>query len=172
MSYLTPARLVLPFTACFLAAAVPAAAQSAATLLAKNGDWEAYVYEEKGGVKVCYMATIPKEEADKDRGTAMLSVTHRGKQINVVNAMINTPFKKDSSATMTVGGRDIALFTSGNGAWARNATIDKDLVQTMIRSNTAVLKGTPANAKTIVQTYSLGGFTASYQAINEACGIK
>ena len=171
MSRVALARLVLPFAVCFLGTAVPAAAQSAATLLAKNGDWEAYTYEEKG-VKVCYMATIPKEEADKDRGTAMLSVSHRGKQINVVNAIINTPFKKGSSASLAVGGKEVTLFTNGNGAWARDAATDKDLVQTMIRSNNAVLKGTPANAKAIVQTYSLGGFTASYQAINEACGVK
>ncbi len=156
-----------------LALSLPASAQTKATLLAKNGDWEAYTYSDKSG-PVCYMAAIPKnsQNAPANRGMATLSVTHRSKELNVVSVAAGFTFKKDSTAEMTVGSKKFSLFTNGSGAWARDSATDKAVVQAMIKANDAVINGTPAKGKAVVDTFSMAGFSASYEAINQACGVK
>ncbi len=156
-----------------LGLSLPAAAQSKATLLSKNGDWEAYTYTDKEG-KICYMATTPKnsQNAPANRSVATLSVTHRPKETNVVSVTAGFTFKKDSAADITVGGKKTSLFTSGGGAWARDNATDKALIQAMAKANDATVNGTPDKGKAVIDTYSMAGFAASYKAISDACGIK
>ncbi|PKU25295.1 invasion associated locus B family protein [Telmatospirillum siberiense] len=152
-------------------AATPVLADSAKPL-GKSGDWESFTYSDKAG-KVCYTASLPKRSlnAPKGRGETYLSITHRpnDKSFDVVSVTSGYAFKKDAPAEIDIGGAKFDLYTTGDGAWARN---DKAVVQAMLKGKTLVVHGTPAKGEAIADTYSLDGFVKAYADIGKACGAK
>lgn len=152
-------------------AAVPSWADSAKTL-GKSGDWESFTYSDRAG-KVCYTASLPKRSlnAPKGRGETYVSITHRpnDKSFDVVSVTSGYTFKKDAPAEIDIGGAKFDLYTTPDGAWARN---DKAVVQAMLKGKTLVIHGTPAKGDPIADTYSLEGFVKAYGDIGKACGVK
>jgi hypothetical protein len=158
----------------FLAALLPAlpAAADSAKPLGKSGDWESFTYTDKAG-KVCYTASLPKRSlnAQKGRGETYLSITHRpnDKSFDVVSVTSGYSFKKDAPAEIDIGGAKFDLYTTADGAWARD---DKAVVQAMLKSKALVVHGTPAKGDPIADTYSLDGFVKAYGDIAKACAVK
>lgn len=158
----------------FLAAVLPALPVEAdsAKPLGKSGDWESFTYTDKAG-KVCYTASLPKRSlnAQKGRGETYLSITHRpnDKSFDVVSVTSGYSFKKDASAEIDIGGAKFDLYTTADGAWARN---DKAVVQAMLKGKALVVHGTPAKGDPIADTYSLDGFVKAYADIAKACAVK
>ena len=54
-------------------------------------------------------------------------------------------------------------------AWAEDEEKDDLLIQAMKRGTTMVVKGISSRGTKTKDTYSLKGFTASYEAINKVC---
>ena len=75
----------------------------------------------------------------------------------------------DAPAEIDVGGAKFDLYTSGDGAWARN---DKAVVQAMLKGKSFVVHGVPAKGEPTADTYSLDGFPKAYADISKACGAK
>lgn len=140
-------------------------------------DWNAFAFDE-GGQKVCYMSSQPrkKEPAAAKRGDIYVLVTHRPgeKSYDVVSFIVGYPFKKESEATVDLGGKTIKLFTDGETAWARDADTDKALVVGMkdAKAKPMVMKGQSSRGTRTTDTYSLDGMAEAYNAINTACGVK
>jgi hypothetical protein len=158
----------------FLASLIPAlpAQADSAKPLGKSGDWESFTYTDKAG-KVCYSASLPKRSlnAPKGRGETYLSITHRpnDKSFDVVSITSGYSFKKDAPAEIDIGGAKFDLYTTNDGAWARN---DKAVVQAMLKGKGLVIHGTPAKGDPIADTYSLDGFVKAYADIGKACGVN
>jgi len=157
-----------------LAAAWPAAAAEP-TSLGTSRDWDALALEE-GQRKTCYIVSRPKSQEGNftRRDQPYLMVTHRPaeKSLDVVSILAGYTFQSGSEVTIQIGNQTFRLFTDNDSAWARDDNTDRQLVQAMRAGQTAVVRGTSSRGTKTTDTYSLAGFSASYQAINQACGVK
>lgn len=157
--------------------ALSAASQADAAksnLLATHGVWEAYAYADKAG-KVCYIASVPQKTEGSAKGReTFVTVTHRtaDKSTNVVNVVAGYAYKAASPVEVEIGANKFKLFTSGDGAWAKDGATDQALVEMMKKGNSLVVRGTPTTGKPTVDTYSLAGFGAAYADIGKACNVK
>lgn len=138
-------------------------------------DWEAYAGTE-GRSKVCYAVTQPSKKEGKvaKRGEVYLFVTQRpgDNQRDVVNVKAGYNYKPSSTVNAAIGNQDFAMYIKNDTAWNRTSDDDKSMVQAMIKGAAMTVRGTPERGGGTTDTYSLKGFTAAYQAINKACGIK
>jgi hypothetical protein len=169
-------RLGLAVAAVALAAAVapPDASAQDIKRLGKFDNWRAFTYQENGN-RVCYMASEPENERGDytQRGDVYAMVTHqpaRGTQ-DVVSFVIGYPFKKKSRVTVDIDGKKFTLFTHKDTAWAADNKTDRALVRTMIRGREMVVKGVSHRGTETTDTYSLIGFTAAHNAIDDACDM-
>ncbi|MBX7198809.1 MAG: invasion associated locus B family protein [Rhodospirillaceae bacterium] len=169
-------RWIPPFAAMAamgLALATPlAAGAQEMTALGTFGKWVAYTYTDKGK-PVCYMAAKPdkSEGSYKARGEVQLLVTHRPaeKAFDVLSVVAGYQYKPDSDVTLAAGGQTFTLFTNADRAWARDSKTDSAVVQQLIKSSTAVIKGTSSRNTPTTDTVSLTGFSAAYKAIGDTC---
>ena len=136
------------------------------------GKWVAFTYTEKGK-PVCYISAKPdkSEGSYKARGEALLLITHRPaeKAFDVVSMVAGYQYMPDSDAVVTAGGQTFRLFTNADRAWARDAKTDAAVVAQLIKSSSAVIKGTSNRSTPTTDTFSLNGFSAAYKAIGDAC---
>jgi invasion protein IalB len=136
------------------------------------GKWVAFTYTEKGK-PVCYISAKPdkSEGSYKARGEVLLLITHRPgeKAFDVVSMVAGYQYLPDSDAVVTAGAQTFRLFTNADRAWARDAKSDAAVVAQLIKSSTAVIKGTSNRNTATTDTFSLNGFSAAYKAINDTC---
>lgn len=161
-------------TLLFLTALTLSCAASAqdVKVLGTFGKWTAQTYKENGA-NVCFMTVKPdKSEGNyKTRGDVQFMVTHRpaDRAFDVVSLAAGYQYAPDSDAVLTATGKKFNLFTSGERAWARDAKTDKDIVQTLTKSKTMVVKGTSARNNITTDNFTLTGFAAAHKAISDAC---
>lgn len=154
-----------------LAGAAPARAQEP-TLLGEFGDWAAYTYTSGQG-KVCYAVSIPKssEPTGLNRDPVFFLISHFPKQgvRNEISTIIGYPFRKESTAQLTIGEITFDLFTSGDGAWADSAAKDREIVEALKKGSRMDLQGTSWRGTSTKDNYSLQGVSAAVQKIDETC---
>ena len=135
-------------------------------------DWTAY-RSGSGSSLICYMASKPKKDEGKysKRGEIYTMVTHRSgaKSFNVVSLHAGYKYKKGSTAEVAIGGAKFMLFTHEETAWATDSADDNALVRAMRAGSTMIIRGRSWRDTDTKDTYSLLGFTAAHQAINQAC---
>ncbi len=162
---------LIPLLAFLLAAPAAQAADDAKTL-GTFGKWTAFS-SGAGGKMMCYVALPPakSEGTYKNRGDVMLTVTHRpgDKAFDVVSLVAGYQYLGDSDVAVTVGTKKFALFTSADRGWARDAATDKQIVEAMLKAANLTAKGTSSKNNVTTDTFALGGFTAAYRAISDAC---
>ncbi|HEY7763908.1 MAG TPA: invasion associated locus B family protein [Aestuariivirgaceae bacterium] len=150
---------------------LPVAAQEPA-LLGEFGDWAAYTYTAGQG-KVCYAVSIPKssEPTGLNRDPVFFLISHFPKQgvKNEISTIIGYPFRKESTAELTIGDRTFELFTSGDGAWADSAAKDREIVEALKKGSRMDLKGTSWRGTATKDNYSLEGVSAAVAKIDETC---
>jgi len=173
----TIARRRLPAVAAFaLGIALASGAQAAdPKIIGSFGAWTAYTYAEGSG-KVCYMASQP-EKAEGDysrRGDVFALITHRPKEksLNVISIVAGYPYKKGSDVSLSVDGKEYALFTHGERAWARDSQTDAAIATAIRKGSRMVVKGTSSRGTVTTDTYSLRGSSAALDAISKACGVN
>jgi len=136
-------------------------------------DWNLYTYDNGDG-KVCYIASEPtKEEGNYSRRgpaavlVAKLPMDPPNEQVSVQPGYA---YLDGSNVEVTLGSNTYALFTRGEHAWAMTAEDDSKLVEEMKKGTEMSVRGTSTKETYSVDTYSLLGFTAAYQAMRDACG--
>jgi hypothetical protein len=166
--------------------AVPAAVLAAAGMVAGSAwagdpkplgtfqDWTAFRLEETGG-PACYMIARPRKSAGDAgrRGDVYVLVTHRPAEnsLDVVSISAGYSFAPRAEATVQIGKQSFRLFTDGDSAWAREPSVDHAIVQAIRQNASMVVRGTSARGAKTVDTYSLAGSSAAYQAISQACNV-
>ena len=172
----TPARIVALCTALVALSVAPeAVAEQKREFIGSFGDWEAF-YEGEGKSRLCYAASIPRKKVGKyrSRGDVQAFVTHsaNGKIRDEVSVTTGYTYRKNSQPRISIGKSSYRLFVNGDTAWARDKKTDRALVRAMRRGRTMIVRGTSKRGTKTKDTYSLKGFTAAYNEIKTACGIK
>jgi len=141
-------------------------------LLGEFGDWAAYTYK-AADTKVCYISSRPKssEPAGAKRDPAFFLVTHMpGRKVRgEISTIIGYPFKKDSTAKLTIDATDFELFTNADGAWADATATEKKIVAAMKGGKSLTVTGTSWRGTETIDSYSLNGVSAALVKIDEAC---
>ncbi len=142
--------------------------------LGQFGVWEAFT-ENSGKNRICYIATeaIKARGNYKKRGKTYIMVTHRPAQniINVVSVEAGYTYKKGSEVTIIIGRKTFTLFTSKTTAFTYDAETDHALVKAMKKGAVMTVKGLSLRGTTTTDTYSLKGFSASYNSTSVACKL-
>jgi hypothetical protein len=161
-----------------MAAAVAAGPARAANPnpINKFSDWLAQTYDDSGKT-LCYATSAPKKQAGnfKSRGNPYIAITHAPQSgvRDQVSYIAGYELKPNSDVSLTIGGQSFSLSVlQKDRAWAKDATIDKALIDAMRKGNSLTIKGTSSRGTEITDTYSLVGFTKAYQAISAACKVQ
>jgi invasion associated locus B (IalB) protein len=166
-------RKVLIFYSLAFVLSVASARAQEPTLLGEFSDWAAYTYTSQQG-KVCYAVSMPKssEPDGINRDPVFFLITHFPQQgvRNEVSTIIGYPFRKESSAELTIGETKFELFTSGDGAWADSSAKDHEIVAALKKGSKMDLKGTSWRGTATRDNYSLQGVSAAMDKIDESCG--
>ncbi|MSO72634.1 MAG: hypothetical protein EXQ84_03360 [Rhodospirillaceae bacterium] len=141
-------------------------------VLGTFGKWIAQTYKENGQ-PVCFMSAKPgtTEGIVKARGEVLIMVTHRPAEqaFDVLSVVAGYQYQPDSDAGLTVNGTRFNLFTNGERAWARDAQTDKTIVQLLINSNAATVRGISSRGTVTTDIFPLSGFTAAHKSISDTC---
>lgn len=153
--------------------ALPAAAQNGEPrLLAKYGDWSAYMFIESGS-KVCYMISEPKKDQGNysKRGKIYALITHRPAEgtKDVFSYITGYSYKSGSEASITIDDKSYTLFTQDDTAWAPDAKSDRALAGAIKNGSKMIVKGTSSRGTATTDTFSLRGSSKAYQRIGREC---
>ncbi|WP_241671353.1 invasion associated locus B family protein [Dankookia rubra] len=158
-----PSRLAL--LAALLLAPVVAEAQPRPQKLGEFQSWTAASFAE-GGQKICYAFARPSKSEPARQGV-LLTVTHRHNARDTVTISAGYAFPRNAEATVSVGGTDLAFYTAGSTAAARDGAA---AVRAFRNGRDAVMKAPVANGKgTVSDSFPLAGFSAAYDAISKEC---
>jgi invasion protein IalB len=146
------------------------------TPIDKFGDWIAQTYDDSGKT-LCYATSAPKKQAGnfKSRGNPYIAITHAPQSgvRDQVSYIAGYELKPGSDVKLTIGKQTFSLSVlQKDRAWAKDADIDKTLIEAMRKGNSMTVKGTSSRGTDITDTYSLTGFTKAYGAIGAACKIQ
>lgn len=143
------------------------------------GDWVVFA---SGAPKAtsCFVSGKPAKSEPKaaKRGEVFLQVSFRKASggepaaTNEVSIIAGYPYKDGSDAELAVGAIKVALFTQGDGAWARDAHTDLEVVTALKQGKSATVKGTSARGTTTTDTFALAGFGEALTAAMKACSVK
>jgi invasion protein IalB len=142
------------------------------------GDWTAFT-DREDGKPLCYIGSAPKKaEGDyTSRGATYVLVSIRPAEASsgVVTVEAGYSYKADSKVNVDIDGTKYELYTrnrtndSKGDAWAVGDDGDKALIAAMKTGKSMVIQGTSGRGTLTTDTYSLAGFTAAYNAIDQAC---
>ncbi|MEQ8965763.1 MAG: invasion associated locus B family protein [Azospirillaceae bacterium] len=154
-------------------APAPAAAQDI-EYIESNQDWHAFQFTENGN-RVCYMASRPKSaEGDYSaRGDIFALVTHRPAENEtfVFSVITGYTYEPGSAVEVSIDNENrFELFTEDDTAWSHPED-QRNLVSAMRAGLDMIIRGTSDRGTLTTDTYSLRGFTATLETINEACGV-
>lgn len=159
----------------FVALAAPGMAQEGLQDLGTFKDWQARSYKE-GGKLVCTMFSMPKSsEGDyTKRGEVFVFVTHRPShnRVDEVSVNIGYSFKKGAPVTAVISGVTHEMFSDRSTAWTRDSKSDRALVRAMRAGSELTIEGISSRGTKTTDTFSLSGFTAAHNAINNACRVR
>ncbi|HEY5300700.1 MAG TPA: hypothetical protein VIJ55_08500 [Acetobacteraceae bacterium] len=146
--------------------AAPAAGPSE---LGKFGDWTAARYLHEGKT-ICYAFTRAKSVHPPEAGaTPLLTVTERANSRDEVAISAHDPYPQGTTVTVQVGQTGLDFYTSGSDAFAREGAA---AVAALRPGSQAIARAPGPHSTSTVDTFSLAGFTAAYEAIVKACPAK
>ncbi|MGH1398423.1 MAG: invasion associated locus B family protein [Alphaproteobacteria bacterium] len=141
-------------------------------LLAKYGDWSAYMFLENGN-KVCYMISEPKSAKGNysRRGKIYALITHRPAEgtRDVFSYITGYTYKSGSEASVKIDGKNFSLFTQDETAWAPDAASDKALAGAIRDGSDMVVTGTSSRGTLTTDSFGLKGSSKAYKRINNEC---
>lgn len=140
---------------------------SGPTALGVFADWTAATYVQ-GGQKICYAFTRPTSSSPtlSGRGEVLLSVTERPGARDEAALSAGFSYAKGANVTVTVGGTNLAFYTAGSAAFAREGGA---AVQAFKIGYTAVAHSPGPGGHMVSDSFSLRGFSDAYAAIAQAC---
>jgi hypothetical protein len=148
------------------------AQQAGPKFVATFRDWHLWQYDGSGGT-VCFIHSEPTRQEGNyaRRGQPALMVTRLPGELasEQVSVQPGYAYKQGSNVQLTVDNRTYSLFTKGEHAWANTPEDDKALIAAMKRGSDLKVRGISTRDTYSLDTYSLLGFTAAYQAMVDAC---
>ena len=141
--------------------------------------WQSFIAQEKDK-KVCYMVSFPihQEGHYKKRGKPYVMITHRpeDKSFDVISLHAGYKLSKDKKPLVLIDvskeQKDYEMFVDNESAWATSDDIDQEITNLIIKTGTGLkVKGESFKGTKTIDTYSLKGSYAAYQAINQACQV-
>lgn len=154
---------------------VPAFAQTTATapkLVSSHKDWSVYEVTDNRG-RICYVASEPTRQSGnysrRDPPAVLVARLPGTPPSEEVSVQPGYAYKKGSTVEVKVGGSNYDLFTDGDHAWTRKSDEDRALIAAMKGGTTMTVKGSSMRDTYSLDTYSLSGFTAAYDAMRGAC---
>ncbi len=166
-------RSALLFAACLvpIAASLPAVAQDTRTL-GTYRDWSAFAYRDDA-TRVCYIGSEPTESRGDytQRGDIWILVTHRspGGSRDVVSIVAGYDYDEKAPVRVAIGDDEFRLFAHGDTAWAYTDGDDRALVDAMKAGVAMTVRGRSRRGTDTTDEFSLLGFTAAHETINQAC---
>jgi hypothetical protein len=150
-------------------------ANAAPELVGEFGAWAAY-RDFDDGQPLCYVASQPERRNGTvtDEATTWILVTQDMKrnERNVVSAVVDgREFLTDASVRLAIGKRRFALHPDLDRAWTQGADDDLRVVVAMKRGLRMVLSAELKGGGTLIDSYSLIGFTKAMQSSTEACRL-
>jgi hypothetical protein len=139
--------------------------------LGKFNDWIAATYQEAGHT-VCYAFVRANNSVPtvSGRGDVVLTVTERPSGRDAVAISAGYPYRKDVTVTVQVDTTGLDFYTAQTSAFARDG---KAAVAAFQKGEQAQARSPgPRDGQTVVDTFSLLGFSAAYAAINKACPAR
>ena len=157
---------ILALTICIITILSSTAALSA-ELKSSHGDWNVY----SDGKDSCYIASVPVSEDGnfKKRGQPYVLISSKGKEADEINVSSGYPYKKGVDVELAVDSSKYTLFSEGEHAWAKRQNADKAIVYAMKKGSKLKIKGVSAKGSYSLDTYSLKGISAAYDAMKKAC---
>jgi hypothetical protein len=139
--------------------------------LGKFDDWIAATHQESGQT-ACYAFVRAKNSVPtlSGRGDVVLTVTERTTGRDTVAIAAGFTFRKDAAVTVQVDTTGLDFYTAQSDAFARDG---KATVAAFLKGGQALSRSPgPRDGQTVVDTFSLRGFSAAYAAINKACPAR
>jgi len=136
--------------------------------LGKFEDWIAATHEESGKT-VCYAFVRATNSAPTlpGRGPVVLTVTERPSGRDAVAISAGFGYPKGATVTLQVDTAGLDFYTAQSNAFARDG---RAVVAAFHRGAVATARSPgPREGQTVVDTFSLHGFSAAYAAITKAC---
>ena len=138
------------------------------TRIKQHNAWGAYSYDGGSG-KICYILSIPtqKEPADRDHGDVFFMLAkHPGQNVALEpQFQVGYPFADNSKVTLTIDGKQFAMFTEENKAWMENPAEEATVVSSMRAGSEMSLSGESRRGTKTKYDYSLSGVTKSLEEI-------
>lgn len=155
------------------AAAKPAAAGvGQAVQVATSGDWNVYTAR-AGKSKVCYALSQPKERlpAGLNRDPGYLFVSFRpAENIKGELAMVmGFTTKEEAGGEAVIGETSFALLSKGPHVWLKNAAEEPNVVASMERGQSMVIKVQSGRGNKTSDKYSLSGFSSALARARKEC---
>ena len=168
-----PERLARGLVLAVVVGASPVVAGADSTSLGTFKQWTALTFPDDGGIS-CMMWSQPEERevSMEGRGDAFLFVTHRSspREFDAVTLDNGYAFGEGTEVRVSIGKQEFVLATNGSSAWTLDAADNERMVKAMRAGYRMRVQGTSVGGKRTSDIYSLLGFTAAHEAIDEACG--
>jgi invasion protein IalB len=136
-------------------------------------DWNVYKFQDNSQT-ICYIASEPKKQEGNytRRGSPAVLVTRRPGPHVVYEVSVDPGYTYLNGSDVEIevdNKKKFLLFTRGEHAWTPKAQDDRDLINAMKRGTDMTVRGTSTKNTYSLDTYSLLGFTAAYDAMTQAC---
>ena len=152
------------------------AAETRPTLVGDFRDWHVYRLGAGAG-RLCYALSEPKQMnpsgANRDQVSFLIS-TWPGRRVhNEPSVVPGYPYRPGSKVQVQVGTDRFDFFTrnegTNGGAWAEVAADEARLVAALRRGSTMTVTGTSTRGTLTRDNYSLAGFSAALDRLDEEC---
>ena len=165
-------RLV-PALAAALLVLAGAAAAAEQTFVAQYRDWSLFEYDD-GEQQLCFIASEPTQQDGnyERRGPPAVLVTRlpAEPELDEVSVQPGYTYQGDSDVEIVIDGdARFSLFTQGQYAWTRGPADDDALIEAMRAGLQMTVRGTSTRGTYSLDTYSLLGFTAAMNGMNQRC---
>lgn len=136
-------------------------------------DWNVYKFADDEQT-ICYIASEPKKQEGNytRRDPPAILVTRRSEPqvVDEVSVQPGYSYYEGSEVEVEVDRRSkFMLFTRGEHAWTKSETEDQSLINAMKRGTNLTVRGNSVKNTYSLDTFSLLGFTAAYDAMIAAC---
>ena len=131
------------------------------------GDWKAATHPESGAT-VCYAYTFAKTSTPhmQGRGDVVLTIAQRPHERDGVAVLLGYQVLPHAGARVAAGGKDLHFYLEGRSAFAPHGA---EAIAAFQAGREAVGRFPGPKNITFVDTFSLKGFAAAYQASLTAC---
>lgn len=140
--------------------------------VASFGEWSLFTKERDQQI-VCYMLSIPTNKGGNyqiKRGEPFFTVSKLAgdtpAEISVSSGII---YKENSTVDLAIGKRKFSLFTIETKAWSNSVEEDAEIIERLKKGITATVEGQASNGRITKDTYSLSGFTETYNRLIYLC---